>query len=291
MKSIPGSQCGGLVRRHGGSAQLGVFGHRFPWGPLLGMLLATVPAACDEPEVTERLAAVGIRCSTESCPVHDRCCHTCSHAGAWQIVGKPEVSIETTDAAGPLPTCEVDGCGDCGYEIATKGWVKRRTFTVVDWSLIAPATPPAERWDRDEHLLEIDRRVRKAGSPAMECAPSTVCATRAARTQCRQAVIACATTAAWKHYPSCKEGCEGQRYGACSPGCSQHCTPSECSDRGGQPVCTDDCRGPRSCICPKTAEFLRLFGVNYPPVAPPPFPADAGAPDAGANVRNGGPAW
>jgi hypothetical protein len=76
-------------------------------------------------------------CTEEVCPETDPCCHSCA-AGEWRTV---QASHAVARVLGPLPVCEVDGCGRCPFALAAWGRMEGDDFVVTRWSK-APTCAP-----------------------------------------------------------------------------------------------------------------------------------------------------
>lgn len=88
----------------------------------------------DTPATTTRLEAGPAKCTKERCFPEDPCCHSCTHV-SWTVVGSNS-SLEARIEPGvePLPICELDGCGECPYELEAEGEEQDGVFRVTAWS-------------------------------------------------------------------------------------------------------------------------------------------------------------
>ena len=71
------------------------------------------------------IAASG--CTRKACPEDDPCCNTCTFQ-SWRK--KDAQQFRAYAAEGELPTCEVDGCGECEFTLVGTGHHTKRYFVV-----------------------------------------------------------------------------------------------------------------------------------------------------------------
>ncbi len=102
------------------------------WGVDVGGIFI---ASSHEPTDLLPLSAMG-KCTLIACVGANPCCNTCGFMG-WSVGTRKAIPGDGVEA---LPPCELDGCGQCPWQLLVSGEERGDTFVVTRWERY-PAAP------------------------------------------------------------------------------------------------------------------------------------------------------